>query len=154
MGDVNQKLYLQHFVKNVEGAILEIGSRDYGNTQNFRELFPNNEYIGIDLSVGKGVDYVLDLTKTTGSLQKNYFSLIICCSVLEHTPVPWIMAQNMDSLLRGVKFIYFSALGLALSSLSRRLLSFFSKRSYVVISSLSMDFLSLVYLYCRRILAN
>jgi len=119
VGDTNQKLYLQHFVKNVEGAILEIGSKDYGNTQNFRELFPNNEYIGVDLSEGKGVDIVLDLTKTTGSLQKNYFSLIICCSVLEHTPVPWIMAQNMDSLLRGGNFIYFSALGVALSSLPR-----------------------------------
>ncbi|MCV6636152.1 class I SAM-dependent methyltransferase [Candidatus Albibeggiatoa sp. nov. NOAA] len=108
MGDINQKLYLQNFVKNVNGPILEIGSKDYGNTQNFRDMFPNNEYTGIDLSDGKGVDLVLDLTKTTEPLNKNHFSLIICCSVLEHTPVPWVMAQNITSLLRKGGALYIS----------------------------------------------
>ncbi|GEM_PF-4321543 len=129
MGDLNQKLYLQHFVKNVNGAILEVGSKDYGNTQNFRELFPNNEYVGIDLSEGKGV--VLDLSKTIGPLQKEYFSLIICCSVLEHTPTPWIMAQNMDFLLRkgGVEIYIFQYLGYGVIILTLMIISVFQQEA-------------------------
>lgn len=61
MGDTNQLLFAKSFENIVEGPILEVGSRDYGNTQNFRGLFAKEHYIGIDMQAGKGVDQVLDL---------------------------------------------------------------------------------------------
>lgn len=99
MGDINQLLYLRKFVPAVTGAILEIGSKDYGSTVNFRAMFPDNNYTGVDMEDGKGVDAILDLTQGTGSLHKESFALIICCSVMEHTPRPWVMAEHIVQLL-------------------------------------------------------
>ena len=45
-----------------EGPYLEVGSKDYGNTQDIKALFPETErYIGIDMEEGSRVDIVLDL---------------------------------------------------------------------------------------------
>ena len=100
MGDVNQRIFLEKLVPRVAGPVLEIGSKDYGNTESFRELYQDVEYIGVDLEAGKGVDRVADLTAGLGGLDPGTFALAICCSVLEHTPTPWVMAQNITRLLR------------------------------------------------------
>jgi SAM-dependent methyltransferase len=83
----------------LDGPILEVGSKDYGNTQDFRSLYPNNYYVGLDLEAGKGVDVVHDLTDGVGPLQPNSFDLIICCSILEHVKNPWKVAQTLMKLL-------------------------------------------------------
>ena len=62
MGDLNQLLFVQKNKDRVKGPILEIGSKDHGNTQNLRSLFPNFEYVGVDMEQGKGVDIALDFT--------------------------------------------------------------------------------------------
>jgi SAM-dependent methyltransferase len=85
---------------SVSGPILEVGSRDYGSTENWRALYPGNEYLGVDLAEGKNVDRVVDLVAGTGGLPETHFALIICCSVLEHVPRPWLLAANMARLLR------------------------------------------------------
>lgn len=98
MGDINQLLYLKQFLGGASGAILEIGSKDYGSTADFRTLFPGHPYTGVDLEAGKGVDEVVDLTKGIGSLKENHYGLIICCSVLEHVDKPWLMAETITRL--------------------------------------------------------
>src|SRR5207253_1014739 len=42
MGDVNQRLFLTRYLPEISGPILEVGSKDYGNTASFgvAELFP------------------------------------------------------------------------------------------------------------------
>ena len=100
MGDINQKIYLQRFLPELQGPILEIGSKDYGNTASFRGQFAGNEYVGIDMAEGKDVDLVLDLAEGTGDLPHGHFALGICCSVLEHVRKPWVMADNIASLIR------------------------------------------------------
>lgn len=100
MGDVNQRLFLTRAMPKSDGPVLEVGSRDYGNTENFREVYPGNEYIGVDLSAGKNVDRVIDLAQGIGDLAEEHFSLVICCSVLEHVRRPWEMAANLTRLLR------------------------------------------------------
>jgi len=92
----------------VSGPVLEIGSKDYGNTSSFRDYYCDNEYVGIDMEMGKNVDCVLDLTQSIGDLPKDYFSLGICCSVLEHVRKPWIMAENITALLRSGGALYIS----------------------------------------------
>lgn len=106
MGDINQFLYAQRVLKNIKGRVLEIGSKDYGNTQPFRELFQHCDYVGVDLEDGKNVDYVVDLEKGVGPLQGQQFDLIIICSVLEHSPKPWLLAENIQSLLSDTGTLY------------------------------------------------
>lgn len=100
MGDVNQKLFLTRSMPKAEGPVLEVGSRDYGNTTSFRDVYAGNEYIGVDISAGKNVDRVVDLASCIGDLAESHFALAICCSVLEHVRRPWEMAANLTRLLR------------------------------------------------------
>lgn len=100
MGDRNQLLYLQRHAPGVNGAILEIGSKDYGSTVPFRDHIRHREYVGLDMSPGKGVDVVGDLSQGLCGLAEGRFDLIICCSVLEHVDKPWLMARNIVRLMR------------------------------------------------------
>ncbi|MGC4003636.1 MAG: hypothetical protein QM811_11100 [Pirellulales bacterium] len=100
MGDVNQVTFLKKFLPQVEGPILEVGSKDYGSTSSFRDFYKTSDYVGVDLEDGKNVDKVLDLTKGTGDLPLNHFGLLICCSVLEHVRKPWLMAEYLTNLVR------------------------------------------------------
>jgi len=108
MGDVNQRLFLERHLPQAGGPVIEIGSKDYGSTTSFRDLYRDVDYVGADLEAGKGVDVVVDLTKGLGSLEEGRFALAICCSVLEHTPEPWVMARNLLRLLRPGGMLYLS----------------------------------------------
>ena len=99
MGSKNQFLYAEHVLKGTRGRILEVGSKNYGNTEPFRGLFPGQTYVGVDLAPGDGVDVVADLASGTGGLPHASFDLIIMCSVLEHCPKPWKLAENIQTLL-------------------------------------------------------
>lgn len=106
MGEINQLLFAKHVFRGFKGSILEVGSKDYGSTQPFRELFPESEYVGVDMSAGKNVDIVVDLERGLGQLQGHKFDLVIVCSVLEHTPRPWILADNLCEVLADDGVVY------------------------------------------------
>ena len=108
MGDFNQLAYLKLWVPKAEGPVLEIGSKDYGSTSSFRDFYAGSEYVGLDMSEGKGVDVVADLTRSVGPLPENHFDLGICCSVLEHVEKPWLFAANLTRLIRPGGRLYMS----------------------------------------------
>ncbi len=108
MGDVNQILFLRRQLPEVSGPILEIGSKDYGSTSSFRDTYPGNPYVGVDMEAGKGVDHVVDLVEGIGPLQQDHFALVVCCSVLEHVTKPWVMAENITRLARPGGKLYMS----------------------------------------------
>jgi len=108
MGDANQVRFLRKLMPRCDGPVLEIGSKDYGSTSSFRAFYANSEYVGVDLASGTGVDVVADLTAGTGGLPDAHFALAICCSVLEHVPKPWLMADNITRLLRPGGKLYIS----------------------------------------------
>lgn len=103
MGDVNQIAFVRKNADVVNGPILEIGARDYGNTPDYRPLFPSQSYSGCDLTPGKGVDLVLDLSleyeQIAKKLKGQTFGAIICFSVLEHCPEVFRMCSNIEKLL-------------------------------------------------------
>jgi hypothetical protein len=39
MGGINERLFLIRHLPAVEGPIVEVGSRDYGNTTSFRDVY-------------------------------------------------------------------------------------------------------------------
>lgn len=70
MGDDNQLRFVQSNLKLARAPVLEIGSKDYGNTPNYRLLFPGGDYVGTDMENGKGVDVVLDFTADMHHIDK------------------------------------------------------------------------------------
>ncbi len=108
MGDINQQRFLRKKVPACDGPVLEIGSKDYGNTSTFRQFYGACSYVGVDLAPGAGVDVVADLTAGIATLPENHFALGICCSVLEHVHKPWLMAENITRLLRPSGRLYVS----------------------------------------------
>jgi len=114
MGDINQLEFIKKFKEQFEGPFLEVGSKDYGSTQDLRCLFAHKcKYVGVDVEEGRGVDIVLDLTKDfkeiDNVLGSERFGTIFCLSVLEHCEQPFKMAQNMMSLLKDNGRIVISA---------------------------------------------
>lgn len=105
MGDINQLIFIREHVEHFSGPFLEVGSKDYGTTQDLRSLFSaGNEYIGVDMESGPGVDIVLDLTgdfeHVHTKLGNRRFGTIFCLSVLEHCENPFKMAENLTKLLK------------------------------------------------------
>jgi hypothetical protein len=102
VGDRNQLLFVQRNADLLRGPILEVGSRDYGSTPDFRALFPGAQYVGVDQSAGAGVDVVLDLTAEFAAVDAclggRRFSTVLCFSVLEHCAQPFRMADNLTNL--------------------------------------------------------
>lgn len=103
MGDKNQLNYVSENSPVLLGPVLEIGSKDYGNTQNFRPIFKDSEYIGIDMEAGSGVDKVINLSDDFELIDKalsgKRFKTIICFSVLEHCLDVYKVTRNIERLL-------------------------------------------------------
>ncbi|MBN2588506.1 MAG: class I SAM-dependent methyltransferase [Sedimentisphaerales bacterium] len=105
MGDINQLTFIKEHLDKFSGPFLEVGSKDYGTTQDLRSLFKSKaEYTGLDMEAGQGVDIVLDLTndfkKIDSELGNKRFGTIFCLSVLEHCDNPFKMAENLAILLK------------------------------------------------------
>jgi hypothetical protein len=104
MGSTNQLLFIEKHAAKLEGPFLEVGSKDYGNTQDLRSRFRGQgEYVGVDMEEGPGVDLVLDLTKPFDKINRQLngrrFNTVFCLSVLEHCDQPFLMADNLTRLL-------------------------------------------------------
>ena len=64
---------------SLSGPVVEFGSRNINGSA--RDVFPELEWIGVDIEDGPGVDVVADAaTFTTGEMPLS----IVCCEVLEH----------------------------------------------------------------------
>lgn len=105
MGDINQLIFVQEYSEQLNGPFLEVGSKNYGSTQNLRALFADRgKYVSIDMEDGPGVDMVLDLTEDfkiiDAKLGGQRFGTIFCLSVLEHCEDPFKMADNITLLLQ------------------------------------------------------
>lgn len=111
MGDINQFMIVQRNTDVIRDPILEVGSKDYGSTPDFRSLIPHSTYVGVDMIDGKGVDVILDMTDDFDTVDQRLggrrFKTIICFSVLEHCQNPFRMCENMTRLLEigGTVFI-------------------------------------------------
>jgi SAM-dependent methyltransferase len=103
MGDPNQLHFVESTREQYAGPYLEVGSHDYGNTQNIRSFFAGEEYVGVDMNPGSGVDICLDLTKDFAEIDDalggKRFGTIFCMSVMEHVDQPFKMAENLMALL-------------------------------------------------------
>ncbi|MEM1061960.1 MAG: hypothetical protein AAF907_03640 [Planctomycetota bacterium] len=104
MGDRNQHLFVEANRDRFVGPFLEIGSKNYGSTQDLRAIMGGpDDYVGLDMADGDGVDIVLDLTRPfeeiDAALGGKRFGTVFCLSVLEHCAQPFAMADTLTRLL-------------------------------------------------------
>ena len=80
--------------------VLEIGSRNVTGA-NLRELFSEAEYVGFDYYPGENVDIVGDAHKLSTYFQEGErFDLIFSSAVFEHFHMPWVVAVEIEKLLK------------------------------------------------------
>lgn len=78
------------------GRTLIAGSFVVEGKPDRRKLYA--DVLGIDMQDGPGVDIVRDLENPISDL--GTFDHIECLSVLEHSKRPWMLAENLERLLR------------------------------------------------------
>jgi len=80
--------------------ILEIGSRNVTGI-NMRQKFCDADYVGFDFYAGENVDVVGDAHKISQYFDKdNKFDLIFSSAVFEHLYMPWVVAPEIQKLLK------------------------------------------------------
>jgi len=99
MASPNDLLYIKTVCPDIDGPVLEIGSKAV-SVSNFRQYFKEKQFTGVDIESGPGVDVVCDLTDKNNLLPKNYYNFVICCSVFEHVPTPWLMSDVITDLVK------------------------------------------------------
>ena len=90
-----------------EPPILQIGSKEAivdRSERRWRELFPADDFLGVDIEAGPNVDRVADICAEFAELDARLggqrFGFIICQHVLEHVRKPWVAAGNIQRLLK------------------------------------------------------
>jgi len=85
----------------IQEPIYEFGSRQVEGQEGFADLrpyFTGKEYVGADISEGKGVDRLLNLH--TIDLPERSVGTVICCDTLEHVKHPSIAMEEIWRILR------------------------------------------------------
>lgn len=77
--------------------VLDLGGRDVNGS--IRSLFPEAQYVCLDILPGPGVDVVAD---GADWISPEKFDLVVCCETLEHTPrAPEIISRSNSNLISG-----------------------------------------------------
>lgn len=85
-------------VKPKPGRVAIIGSKVYPGRIDRRALYP--DAVGFDMLPGEGVDVVQDLEQPLSMEWLFAFDHIECLSVLEHSRRPWLLAANLQRMLK------------------------------------------------------
>jgi len=116
MGNRNESGFIGKFIEEFPmekwlssldgGRILNIGSANYAYNAFYGRVFKDRPIVGIDLEKRDGVDVVCDITGNCSELNGEKFSVVLCCSILEHCEKPWLAAENIQNLLMPFGLLY------------------------------------------------
>jgi Methyltransferase domain len=92
---------------NREGVrVLEIGSRNVTG-RSLRHRFAKASYVGFDFYAGENVDVVGDAHKLSSYFESDQkFDLIISSAVFEHLYMPWVVAEEIQKLLKVGGYVF------------------------------------------------
>lgn len=88
----------QRHVTPRPGRTLIVGSRVYRDKPDRRKLYA--DAVGIDMQAGEGTDIVQDLEEGLPIEQLQSFDHVECLSVLEHCKRPWLVAANIERMMK------------------------------------------------------
>ena len=98
--------YLSSIFNKPGMRVLEIGSRNVTGT-NLREFFSNAHYVGFDYYSGENVDVVGDAHKLSKYFcDGERFDLIFSSAVFEHFHMPWVVAVEIQKLLKVGGYVF------------------------------------------------
>lgn len=80
--------------------VLEVGSRNVNGSIKNQFVDKYDEYIGLDLIEGTGVDIVDDAMNIPKHWSTETFDLVICVETLEHVKDPVQVVKNMRNVLK------------------------------------------------------
>ena len=86
-----------------DGRVLEIGSRVIHTSR--RGLF-SGDYVGFDYHDGNNVDVVGDAHRLEDYFERESFDGVLSCSVMEHLAMPWVVAQQINKVLKVGGYTY------------------------------------------------
>ena len=94
--------FYKKYRKPQPGRTLIVGSHVYPGREDRRKLY--SAAVGVDMLEGPGVDFELDIedraaTESFLSFATGGFHHVECRSVLEHSKRPWLLAQNLETLM-------------------------------------------------------
>ena len=88
--------------------VLDIGSREQKGRGGARELFPDSEYIGIDIVEGSNVNVIADACYLDQRFQLGEFDAVLCLHLLEHIARPWLVMKQVHYVLISHGLLYVS----------------------------------------------
>ena len=91
--------YLSSNFNKPDVRILEVGSRNVTGGAS-KKFFSNANYVGFDFYEGENVDVVGDAHKLSSYFGDQRFDLVLSSAVFEHLHMPWIVAQEIQKLLK------------------------------------------------------
>jgi SAM-dependent methyltransferase len=100
----NIKSDLPEYFTNV--SVVDFGSKDYNGS--LKDLFTKSDYIGVDISEGKNVDYI---SKCHQFISNKKFNTVISGEMLEHDEYWKESLANMYKLLRSGGLLVISCAG-------------------------------------------
>ena len=85
-----------------EFEVMEIGARLVGSrTESLRDRFPKaRRYVGMDVHPAPNVDVVGDAHALSRLVGRNSFDAVFSGAVLEHLAMPWLVAAEINRVLR------------------------------------------------------
>jgi SAM-dependent methyltransferase len=82
------------------GTVLEVGSRNINGSPRQAIGEAASSWHGVDLEPGPDVDEVLDAQELIQRFGLDAFDTVVCCECLEHTLHPWLIVEQMRSVLK------------------------------------------------------
>ncbi len=104
--DVALQAFANHLAKMPNATLLDIGARARsGNVH--RHLFPNKNYIGVDIVDGENVDIVCDAHDLASAVPHGSVDAVFSASTFEHLLMPWKVAIELNKVMRigGIGYI-------------------------------------------------
>ena len=88
--------------------VLDIGCREQRDRRRAREMFPDSQFIGVDLVEGPNVDTIADAYYLDRRFQLGEFDAVLCLHLLEHIARPWLVLEQVDYVLADKGYLYVS----------------------------------------------
>lgn len=107
------KIEVDRMVAQARPPVLQVGSKVQivdASPRSWRNLLAGQEFVGLDIEAGEGVDVVGDIAGEFAALDAalgdRRFGFIIVQHVLEHVKRPWVAAENLTRLLAADGLVY------------------------------------------------
>jgi SAM-dependent methyltransferase len=92
-----EKKVNQHLDLSTDFKVLDIGSQDVNGS--YRKFFTNQNYLGVDMASGNGVDLVLEDPYKL-PFEENSYDVILCGQCFEHCEFFWLTFAEMCRVLK------------------------------------------------------